>query len=152
MARVVEDAVDRPLLDDAAGVEHADAVAHARDHVEVVRDEEDARAELGAQRGDEVEHLRLDGRVEARRRLVEDEQRRVLGERHGDHHALLHAARELVRVAAHDAARVGDLDLGEHLLRPLVGELRAPCRRAGRPRPPARRSAASGSAPPPGFW
>ena len=52
--------------------------------------------------GDEVEHLRLDGRVEAGRRLVEDQQRRVVRQRHRDHDALLHAARELVGVAAHD--------------------------------------------------
>ena len=32
----------------------------------------------------------LDGRVEARRRLVEDEERRVLGKRHRDHDPLLH--------------------------------------------------------------
>ena len=54
------------------------------------------------------------------RRLVEDEERRVGGERHGDERALLHPARELVRVAAHDAGRVGDLDAGEHLARPLA--------------------------------
>ena len=72
---------------------------------------------------DEVEHLRLDGGVEAGRRLVEDQQRRVLGQRHRDHDALLHAARELVRVAPHDAVRVGDLHLAQHLPRPLVRPL-----------------------------
>ena len=69
---------------------------------------------------DEVEHLGLDGRVEAGGRLVEDQQRRVLGQRHRDDHALLHAAGELVRVAAHHAVGVGDLDLLEHRPRPLV--------------------------------
>ncbi len=44
----------------------------------------------------------------------------VLGERHRDHDALLHAARELVRVAPHDAVGVGDLHLAQHLPRPLV--------------------------------
>ena len=66
VARVVEDVVDRALLDEPPRVEHADAVAHLRDHVEVVADEQDARAELLAQRGDEVEHLGLDRGVEAR--------------------------------------------------------------------------------------
>ena len=65
--------------------------------------------------GDEIEHLGLDGRVEAGRRLVEDQQRGVLRERHRDHDALLHAAGELVRVAAHHARRVGDLHLDERL-------------------------------------
>ncbi len=110
-----------PSSTSRAGVEHADAVAHLRDDVEVVADEQDRRAELGAQRRDEVEHLGLDRRVEAGRRLVEDQQGRVLRQRHGDHDALLHAARELVRVAAHDPRRVGDLDLAQHLLRALLG-------------------------------
>ena len=68
-----------PVLDDAAGVQHTDPVAHAQDHVEVVADEQHARAELLAQRGDQIEHLRLDRGVETRRRLVEDQQRRILG-------------------------------------------------------------------------
>ena len=46
-----------------------------------------------------LEHLRLDGRVEAGSRLVQDQERRILGERHGDDDALLHATRQLVRIA-----------------------------------------------------
>ena len=77
-------------------------------------------AELLAQHRHELEHLRLDGGVQAGGRLVEDQQRRVLGQRHGDDDALLHAARELVRVAPHDAVRVGDLHLAQHLPGPLA--------------------------------
>ena len=61
------------------------------------------------QLGDQVEHLGLDRRVEPGRRLVEDQQRRVLRERHRDHDALLHPARELMRIALHHRAGVGDL-------------------------------------------
>ena len=112
VARVVEDRLDRPLLDELAGVEDADPLAHLADHAEVVADEEHRRVEARClQRRDQVEHLGLDGRVEAGRRLVEDQQRRVLRQRHRDHDALLHAARELVRVAAHAPSRVGDVDL-----------------------------------------
>ena len=53
---------------------------------------------------DEVEHARLDRGVEPGRRLVEDEQLRVGRQRDGDDDALLHAARQLVRVALGDAA------------------------------------------------
>ena len=123
VARVLEDRLDRALLDEPAGVEHADAVAHLRDHAEVVADEEHRRVELGLQVRDEIEHLGLDRRVEAGRRLVEDQQRRVLGERHRDHDALLHPARELVRVAAHHRAGVGDLHARERLARALLGLL-----------------------------
>ena len=48
---------------------------------------------------DQVEHARLDRGVEAGRRLVEHQQLRVGGQRDGDDDALLHPARELVRVA-----------------------------------------------------
>ena len=61
--------------------------------------------ELRLQVRDEVEHLGLDRRVEPGRRLVEDEERGILRERHRDHDALLHAARELVRVAATSPSR-----------------------------------------------
>ena len=53
-----------------------------------------------AELADEVEDARLDRRVEAGRRLVEDEQLRVGGEGHGDDDALLHPARQLVRDSA----------------------------------------------------
>ncbi len=96
------------LLDELAGVHHTDPVAHRADHAEVVGDQQDRRVHLAAQGPHEVEHFGLDGGVEARRRLVEHEQRRIARQRHGDHDPLLHAARELVRIALHDARRVGD--------------------------------------------
>ena len=51
-------------------------------------------------RGDEVEHLGLDRGVERRWSARRGSAARVRGERHRDHDALLHPARELVRVAA----------------------------------------------------
>ena len=55
-------------------------------------------AELALQLREQLQDLRLDRDVERGRRLVGDEQLRLAGERHRDHHALAHAARELVRV------------------------------------------------------
>ena len=51
-----------------------------------------------AQLLDQVEHLGLDRRVEAGRRLVQHQQVGVGGERHREHHPLLLAAGQLVRV------------------------------------------------------
>ena len=45
VARVVEDDPRRALLDQTAGVQHADAIAHLRDHRQVVADEQHARPE-----------------------------------------------------------------------------------------------------------
>ncbi len=121
MARVVEHLVRLAFLHQAPRVEDADAVAHSPHHREVVADEEDARPQLLAQSRDEVQHLCLHGRIEAGRGLVEDKESRVGGERHGDERALLHPARELMRVAPHHARRVGDLHPGEHLAGLLPG-------------------------------
>ena len=66
----------------------------------------------------QVEDLRLDGDVERRGRLVGDQQLRVAGQRHGDHHPLPHAAGELVRIFAHPPRRRRDADQGQHLDRP----------------------------------
>ena len=59
-----------------------------------------ARPELAHHAAHEVQDLGLDRDVEGGGRLVGDEQLRVAGERHGDHHPLPHAAGELVRVVA----------------------------------------------------
>ena len=96
--RAGEDRVRRRLLDDPAGVHDRDLVGHLGDDAEVVRDDHDGRAELALQALDQLEDLRLDGHVERGRRLVGDQQLRVVGQRHRDHRALAHAAGELVRV------------------------------------------------------
>ncbi len=54
---------------------------------------------------DEFENLRLHGHVERGGRFVGDEEFGVGDERHGDHHALAHAAAELVRVRAQPVLR-----------------------------------------------
>ncbi len=118
MLRVLEDGGGVALLDDLARVHHADPIAQRPDDAEVVGDEQDGRVGLGLERADEVEHAGLDRGVEAGRRLVEDEQLRVGRERDGDDDALLHPARQLVRIALGDPLRVGDLD-------PLEGACRA---------------------------
>ena len=70
-----------------------------------------------------VEHLRLDRHVERRRRLVGDQQRRLVRDRHRDHRPLPHAAGELVRVlVARALAGLRDADDLE--------QLDAACRRA----------------------
>jgi len=77
-------------------------------------DEKHRGVELGPEPGYQVEHLGLDRRVQRGRRLVEDEQRRLGGQRHGDDGALRHPAGELVRIPVHHPTRVGDLDLAQH--------------------------------------
>ncbi len=103
--RAREQLFDRRLFDDAARVHDGDAVGDFGDDAEVVRDEEHGEVARPPQLVDQLKNLRLNGHVERGRRLVGDEQPRVARERHRDHHALPHPARELVRVVVRAARR-----------------------------------------------
>ena len=95
----------------------------------------------------QVEDLRLRGHVERGRRLVGDQQVGVVDERHRDHHALAHAARELVRVVVDAAARRAGCRPPSGARARALGP--RPSRRpggAGSPRRAASRSCAPGSA------
>ena len=126
MLGVVEDLVERPLLDDPARVHDGDAVGDVRHHAQVVGHEDYRRTRLVAQLADALQDLRLDRHVERRGGLVGDQDRRVARQRKGDHHALAHAARELVRVGVEPVAGAWDPDLVEQLdgtlARLLVGQ------------------------------
>ena len=121
--RIAEQRRHVGLLDDLAGVHDRHPVAHLGDDAQVVGDQHDGRAGLVAQVAHEVEDLRLDRHVEGRRRLVGDQQLGLAGKGHGDHHALGHAARHLVRERLHAALRVGDADHPEQLEDPRLGDL-----------------------------
>ena len=121
VAHLVEDLGDRPGLHRLAGIHHADAVAGLEHQPEVVADEEHRGAELAAEVLDQVDDAGLDGDVERGGRLVEDQQRRLRHQRHGDDDALLLAAGELVRVAAEDARGVGQAHRLDHARAPGRG-------------------------------
>ena len=118
----------RRPLDDVAGVHDDDLVAGLGDDAEIVRDEQQRHAELASQPRQQLEDLRLDGDVERGGRLVGDEQRRAAGERHGDHHALAHAAGHLVRIVVDAPLGIGDADQPEELGRLGARRLAAPSR------------------------
>ena len=120
MLGVVEDLVERPLLDDPPGVHDRDPVGDVGDHAEVVGHEDHGRAGLVAQVAHALEDLRLDRHVERRRGLVGDQHGRVARQRERDHHPLAHAARELVRVVVDALAGARDADPLEQLDRPLA--------------------------------
>ena len=73
-----------------------------------------------AQRCEQLQDLVLDRDVERRRRLVAEDQLRLARERDRDHHALAHAARELVRVGVGAPLRIGDADQAHQLERALA--------------------------------
>jgi hypothetical protein len=107
-------------FDDPPGVHDVDAVGDLGDDAEVVGDHDHRHPQLVAQALKQREDLRLDGHIQRGRRLVGDQQLWLVGERHRDHRALAHAARELVRVLVDAPPGVGDADQLEQLDRPCA--------------------------------
>ena len=120
MARPQEDVVGGALLDDARRIHHVDAVGVAGDHAEIVRDHDQRDVEPARQILHQFQDLRLDGDIERGRRLVGDDQLRIAGEPDGDHHALAHAAGEVMRILLEPALAVGDADQPQQLERALA--------------------------------
>src|SRR5688572_12950680 len=87
--------------------EHDDAVGHVDRLVDVVGHEQHGHAVLLADAQDEVLEVAARLRVDRRERLVHEQDLRLVGERPGDRHALLHAAGQLPGIAV-DEARQGD--------------------------------------------
>ena len=83
-----------------------------------------------------LDDLRLDRHVERRRRLVGDQDARVVGDRHRDHRALAHAAGELVRVLIDAPLGEGHADQLEQLDRPRTCVVVAHAGRCAPGRPP----------------
>ena len=106
--RVAQQVLGRAFLHHLAGIHHQHAGADIGDDAEIVADQDHRGAEIGVQPAQQVEDLRLDRHVQRGGRLIGDQQRRLVGEAHRQHHALPHAAGVLVRVAAHRALRRGD--------------------------------------------
>ena len=113
--RAVEEVVHVRLLDDLGRVHDDDVVRGLRNDSQVVRDHDDRAPELFLEALHQVQDLRLSRHVERCRRLVRDQEVRVVDQRHRDHHALAHPARELVRIVVDPPLRLGDPDGLEQL-------------------------------------
>ena len=101
----------------------------------------------------QVEDLGLDRDVEGGRRLVGDEQLRLAGEGHRDHHPLGHAARHLVREGLEAPLRVRDADHPQQLEGAVAGGLAASsCGGARGPRRSAQPTSQTGFSDEVGCW
>src|SRR2546429_114997 len=99
------DLLARSRLDQPARIHDRDPVAHLGDDAEVVRDEDQREIVRALQVAQELQVLRLDREVEARRGLIGDEDLWLARDRDRADDALPHAPRELVRVLAHAPLR-----------------------------------------------
>ncbi len=103
------------LLNLAAGIHDHDALGDFSNHAEIMGDQNDRRADTALEVEHQLQDLRLDRHVQRRGRLVGNQELGVAGECHGDHHALAHAAGELMRILAHAPRRLRDTNQRQHL-------------------------------------
>ena len=108
MARLSECGLDTGTLHHSPAIHHGNPVRGFRDQTEVVRDQHHRRAGAGADAGQHIQHLGLDGHVQRRGWLVGNQHIRIV--RHGDcdHGALAHAAGKFIRVPLKLAIRIGN--------------------------------------------
>ena len=107
-----------PELDELAQLHHGDPPRQDLDDGEVVGDEQAGEPDLVLQLLEQVEHPRLHGHVERRRRLVGDQQLRPEGQGPGDADTLTLAAGQLVGIAV--AQIPGEMHLIEQILDALA--------------------------------
>ena len=117
-ARIVEDLLDRTLLDHLAAVHDDHAIGHLRNDRHVMGHEQHRHSVFALQAVDERQNLGLDRHVQRGRRLVGDEEARLARHRHRDHDALAHAAREFVRILFEAPLRLRNANAFEELDRP----------------------------------
>ena len=98
MPRRAEDLLGRSDFDRHARVKHHDLVANMGGKPQIMGDEDDRGAVAPGHFLHDLHDARLHDDVERRRRLVGNHQFGLSGERHGDKHALAHAAGQLMRI------------------------------------------------------
>ena len=98
-------------LDDLACIHHDDFVRRFGHQRQVMRNQDQRHIFLLLQLQQQFDDLRLNGHVQRRRRFIRNQQFWPTGNRHRDHHALAHPARELVRVDVQTRCRVRNTHL-----------------------------------------
>jgi hypothetical protein len=115
MPWVGEQLLRRAGLHDLSRVHHRDPIGVSGDDAEVVGHQDHRHTEAVAQFIDEFEDLFLDGRIECRCRFVGDQQFRFTRQRHRNHYALPHPARQQVGVGIQPFLGTRQPDQIEHL-------------------------------------
>ena len=111
----------RALFHTVALVHDEHAVGHLSHHAHVVRDEHHRHVQLLLQCTDQLQDFGLDGHIQRRGRLIRNQQRRLARQRHRNHHALAHAARQLMRIAPQHVARFRNAHQLQHAQRLGLG-------------------------------
>ena len=121
MLRRPQHPLHTPVLHRPARIHHQHVISHLRHHTQVMGDQHDRRPELLLQIRQQIQDLRLHRHVQGRRRLVRDQQVRVVDERHRDHRPLPHPTRELMRILIEPPRRLRNTHPAQHVHRPAAG-------------------------------
>ena len=121
MARAAQHFARHTRLGQAPRVKHGDAVAQPIDDAEIVADQQHGQAASLSKLVEQGQDLRLDRDVQRGGGLVEQKQVGLAGQRRGDADALLHAAGQLVRIAAHHLGRARNAHFGQQFRAALPG-------------------------------
>ena len=113
MARAVEEVASRGDLHQLTGVHHRDAVTQVRYRAQIMTDEDDAHAQLSAQRGQQRQNLILGAGIQAGGRLIHHQHSWALRQGQRQTGALLLSAGELVRIALHQYFGVREVDASQ---------------------------------------
>ena len=121
MQRIGKQHLRRRPLHNPPGIHHDDLMRDLRHHSQIMADELDGHPDPLLQLLHQVQDLRLDRHIERRRRLIRDQQCRLARQRHRDHRALAHAARQLMRIRPRPLARRRDPHRLQHRYRVRAG-------------------------------
>ena len=113
MLRVAEDFFGASFFDNVPVVHHQDPVADIGHHRQVMGDEQQSGAAFSHGFLDQIQHLALHRHIQRRRRLIAQQQSRIIGQRHGQHGALPLAARKLMRIRSSGTFRIRQFDRGQ---------------------------------------
>ena len=113
MQRLAKHGCDIAAFDEPASIHDRHVVGETADQIEIVGHDQNGHAALLLNLAQQRQNLLLDGDVERARRFVREQHVRILRKRDRDHDALLHAARELVRIHVEPALRIGNADIVE---------------------------------------
>ena len=110
MKRSIKQIGDRRFFHNFPSIHHRHTMRHFSDHAQIVCDENQRGAKPFAHVAHQVEDLRLNRHIQRCGRFVRDQQIGDTSQRHRDHHALRHPARQFMRKRIRTPLWLGNAD------------------------------------------
>ena len=98
-----------------ARIHHDHCIAQLAHHTQIMGDEKHGSVHLPVQVPDQIQNLRLNRHIQCRRGFIGDQDLRLTGQRHGNHHTLTHTSGHLMRILMSSHFRIGDSHCPHHI-------------------------------------